>query len=173
FAVASKKTCWCFCLMIVAVGAFGITLLKPESNNFIALAVFMFAVNATFAGLWALAPSLLSDIVDYGTLKTGNNCSALYFSLYTFTAKSSGALGGTVALGVVGWFGFDATAASTEHSAQHILGLHFAVGYIPMLCFLLAIVCVVLIPMSKHRHRIIRRRLDARESRLNLTQSFI
>ena len=78
-----------------------------------------------------MVPSLLSDIVDYGTWKFGADRAGTYFSLYTFINKAVGALGGAMGLAIAGWVGFDPT--TTTHSDMSISGVRFAIAWIPAL----------------------------------------
>ncbi|MDA9096177.1 MFS transporter [Porticoccaceae bacterium] len=117
-------------------------------------------LNGLTAGVVALLPSFTSDVIDYDAWKSGQDRAATYFSLYTLTLKSTVALGGALALGIAGAYGFDATLS--EHSEDSIRGLHLAIGYLPALCFLLAIPLILLGPITQRRHKIIRARLDQR-----------
>lgn len=160
-----KKACWVLCMLLITLSALGFCQLTPGPNNFGLVAVMLVMSSSAAAGAAAIAPSLLSDIIDYDTWKSGTDRAATYFSLYTLTAKSSAALGGALALAVAGGFGFDATA--TQHSEMHLLGLHLAMGYIPAVFFLLSVIFMLLNPINERRHTIIRHRLDARETHVH------
>jgi len=78
-------------------------------------------------------------------------------------SKSAGALGTGLGLAIVGWYGFDATlSVQTEDGA--IAGLTLATAWIPASIMLLSCLAIVNIPLTAHRHSIVRRRLDSQEA---------
>lgn len=158
-----KQVTWIVGMVLSTLGMVGTGLLSPETTGWLALLVCMILISSGFACFGHMVPSLLSDIVDYGTWKFGTDRAATYFSLFTFVNKTVGALGGAVALAIAGWVGFDPTAAIHEDSA--ISGVRFAIAWIPALFILLSIFLITRIPITTKRHGIIRRRLDARSYR--------
>ncbi len=105
--------------------------------------------------------SLLPDIIDYDTLKTGRERSASYFSVQSFLAKlSSTTLGFPLGGAILGFYGFD--PAHPTHTEKTLLGFQFAMGWIPAILFAFALVLVFIFPINTHRSNIIRRRLDSR-----------
>ncbi len=103
---------------------------------------------------------MLSDIIDYSQWKTGVEKHATYFSIKVFFEKANFAAGAALGLAVAGWCGFD--VSSEAHSRESILGLKTAIAWIPTLVGLVSLIFIGLNPMNERRHRIIRRRLDAR-----------
>ena len=157
----SKQQAWILLMVLMALSALLFTRLSPgEEHNLAYLICISMLYNCPAAALWALAPSLLSDAVDYDSVKSGHSRAGVFFSVYSFALKSSMALAASLALAVAAWYGFDATAST--HSAQHVLGLHLSVGYLPIVCYLLSAAVIFFNPITAQRHRIIRRRLDAR-----------
>ena len=137
------------------------------NNAYSLLLIFIFvAVWATASSIVNVAAfSLLSDISDYGTLQSGVDRSATYFSLTSLTGKTVMALGIAASLAIAGWFGFDPKAGA--HSSQVFWGLILCMCIIPILCNLLSIYCLSKITITSRRHDVIRRRLDARAARLS------
>ena len=135
--------------------------LEPEQADLMTLSLVMILVYISALG--AIGPALLSEIIDYSTWKFGVDRSATYFALFTFAAKTAVAVGTSLGLAIAGWYGFD--AAASEQSAQAVFGLRLAACWLPTLFMLSSIVVFSVIPMNAYRHRIIRRRLDARRLR--------
>lgn len=132
--------------------------LSPGESGFISLLLVMilcYGLGASANG--ALAPSLLADIIDYHRWKFGGDHTGTYFSLYTFVAKGSLAIGGAMGLAVAGVYGFD--PAEEIHSVENIMGLHLAIAWIPAVMVLVSIVLFLSNPMTTRRHNIIRKRL--------------
>lgn len=134
-------------------------------NNAFSL-VFLVLFNAVYALSSAMGNvavfSLLSDISDYGTLKSGVDRSATYFSLSSLAGKTCMALGIAGSIAIAGWFGFDPKAEL--QGSQVVWGLVLCMVIIPIALNLIAVYCVSKTAITTQRHNVIRRRLDARGS---------
>lgn len=142
---------------LYGAGAFGTSFLEPGQAGLLSLSLVM--VMAYMSAISAVAPSMLAEIIDYGTWKFGVDRSATYFSVFAFSAKAALAFGSSIALWIVSWYGFDPVLS--EQTARAVFGLHLAACWLPALLMLSSIVAFGLIPMNRYRHRIIHRRLDA------------
>jgi glycoside/pentoside/hexuronide:cation symporter, GPH family len=158
-----KQITWMAGMVLVVFGTIGTGLLSPETTGRFELLLCMTLALGGYGAFNIMVTSLLSDIVDYGTWKFGNDRAATYFSLYTFINKTVGALGGALGLAVAGWAGFDLTA--TSHSDAAIAGLRLGVAWIPVAFIVLSIVFIAQIPITARRHAIIHRRLYSRSAR--------
>jgi Na+/melibiose symporter-like transporter len=158
-----KKTTWGIALGLISVGFVSAGLLVPGESSFMPLMMINTLVVLGFAAYSILVPSMLADIIDYGTWKSGIELGATYFSVFTLMGKATMAIGGALGLFVAGGYGFDPTISM--HTADAIFGLRLAIAWLPALIILLALVFVALIPINARRHVIIRRRLDVRASR--------
>lgn len=107
--------------------------------------------------------SLLSDVSDHCTLKTGIDRSATCFSLQSLATKTCLAIGIALSIGLAGGLGFDPTAVS--QGAYVYWGLSLCIGVIPIVFSLSAIACISRIGITAHRHAVIRKRLDLRTAR--------
>jgi len=159
-----KQTAWVLGMLLVIIGMVGNGLLSPDATGWHELLLCMTLISSGFAAFGIMVPSLLSDIVDYGTWKFGTDRAGTYFSLYTFINKTMVALGGSLALTIAGVMGFDVTA--TIHSDTAIAGLRLGMSLLPALFIIPSIVFVFRIPITARRHAIIRRRMDSRAIRL-------
>ncbi|MDB4000840.1 MFS transporter [bacterium] len=166
-----KQAAWIVAMVLVMLGSVGCGFLSPEDTGWLALLFCMALITSGFACFSIMVPSLMSDIVDYGTWKFGTDRAATYFSLYTFINKSVGALGGALGLAIAGWVGFDPTA--TNHSDMAISGVRFTIAWIPALFILLSIFFISRIPITAHRHAVIRRRLDSRFMRAAAVMKYL
>ena len=107
---------------------------------------------------------MLSDLVDYSQWKFKTDCKASYFALSILLDKASLALGSGLGIMIFGWYGFD--PADPVYSAENVFAVRLALGWVPIPLFLLSIIFLLFIPITTHRHSLIRRRLDARAARL-------
>jgi len=162
--IFGKKRCWIIGLFINIICLSGYSQLAPESSPFIPLLILATIIAVTGPALGVAPLSLLSDIIDYGTLTSGKNQAGSYFSVLTFVSKTNVAIGTTAGLGIAGWYGFDASA--TVHSTESIFGLQLSVIYLPIALMVAATAVVFFIPMNEEQHRKIRQELDIREAEL-------
>jgi Na+/melibiose symporter-like transporter len=116
----------------------------------------LFATGSTAIAVFTAA--ILADIVDYATLKSGQDYAGSYYAVYTLALKSNIAIGAAIGLMVAGFSGFDASAVS--HDDAHILGLHLAIAYIPAVSIAISLIFIALTPIGERRQTIIRRRLN-------------
>ena len=119
------------------------------------------------SGILAIAPAMLSKIIDYSTWKSRNENTAIYYSLYAFLTKAGLAIGVAVGLAIADWYGFDATV--TSQAAENVVGLLLAMVWLPVAFILSALVFTLLNPINSRRHKIIRRCLDVRARREDVT----
>jgi Na+/melibiose symporter-like transporter len=99
-----------------------------------------------------------ADVIDLDTLASGENRAALFFSTYSFTAKLSGSLGGTIALFGLALFGFNA-APGAVNDADQMFGLRFLFALLPSAFYLLACAIIWKYPITEERHAEMRAQL--------------
>ena len=105
-----------------------------------------------------MVPAILSDIIDYSSLRYKTDSVATYFSIQTFTYKFVMSIGSAVSLGLAGWFGFDVSLAVQNSSGD--IGILMASSWIPTALAFVAFLLAFAIPINRKRHAIIRRKLD-------------
>jgi len=163
-----KKTVWITGKLFTCAGALGLISLSPGDTVFLDIVwPYMLFQLGMVAGAIA-APSLVSDLIDYSNWKFKTDCTAGYYGLYILMTKAFMALGSALGIMLLGWYGFD--PAAPVYTAETIFVVHLAIGWLPILLFLVAIVFLCLVPINTRRHRIIRRRLDSIALR-NITKS--
>lgn len=112
----------------------------------------------TFAGLnfcqvvySSMPPAIIGDIADESMLKTREDQSATYYSVYTFLYKSVLGIGTGLAMYISGAvFGFDATAKI--QNAKAVLGIKVMMGYLPAALVVAAVVVLLFYPITKARY---------------------
>ena len=130
-------------------------------------------VGGKFVGttcLNALAPAILGDIADYGSLKSGRSHGALYYALYGFLVKVTMGVGAGLALWVAGHFGFEPN--NSDQLDNGILGIRLGFIILPAVAASIACLLIIFTPISKRRHQIIQRRLVARSFEGGPKQSY-
>lgn len=114
-------------------------------------------------GFAALPNSMKADVIDLDTLSSGENRAALFFSTYSFTAKLSGSVGGTIALFGLALFGFNA-APDAMNDADQLFGLRFLFALLPSVFYLLACAIIWNYPITQKKHAEMRAELEQRSN---------
>jgi len=147
------------CCLSTLLTLVGMALVRPGPNAF-AIIFILFAISAfTSAGNESTRWSMMADVVDYGTLRTGEQRAGNYYAAMSFIAKVSLAAGGGLALVIAGAFGFSAEHANTP-AAMH--GFFLAFIATPILLNGIASLYAYRFPLDSRRQSIVRRRLDRR-----------
>ncbi len=110
--------------------------------------------------------SMVADAADRHRLETGQDRSALFFSVFSISMKSAMAVAIGIALPLVAWAGFDPAAKHNSPEALHMLLLAFALG--PAIAHALSAWLISRFPIDESAHAEIRRALDARDAASNL-----
>ena len=110
-----------------------------------------------------LPASMAADVVDLDTLRTGEQRTGLYFSLWGMVNKGAVALGVLIATNGVALFGFDPSSAT--NSAEAKMALAWLYSIIPA-----AIACVALpllwnYPLTRERQERMRNHIERRDRR--------
>jgi len=103
--------------------------------------------------------SMVADIADKHRLETGEDRSALFFSVFSVSSKAAMAAAVGIALPLVGWAGFDPRAVHNSPEALRALLLVFALG--PALSHLVSALSINRFPLDEAAHGEIRHALDA------------
>ena len=154
-----KKNVWVLALVFVVISFVYTGMLTPNKARFLDLVAAKTIQSLGLSCIMIIGPSMLSEIIDYSSWKFRANNAATYFSIYTFTYKTSSAIAAALGLGIAGWYGFDASA--TIHSPKSIFGLTLAIAWLPPVFACIGLMFALLSPIDTRRHAIIRRRLDA------------
>jgi Na+/melibiose symporter-like transporter len=105
--------------------------------------------------------SMVADVADADRLHSGEDRTALFFSVFSISTKAAMAMAVGVALPLVAWLGFDPKAAANTPEALRGLAMVFALG--PALAHLVSAALVNGFPLDAQAHGEIRRRLAQRE----------
>jgi Na+/melibiose symporter-like transporter len=105
--------------------------------------------------------SMVADVADQHRLHTGEDRTALFFSVFSISMKTGMAVAVGIALPLVSWLGFDPHVPHNSPSALHGLLLTFALG--PAILHALAALCVSGFPLDAAAHERVRQQLAERE----------
>lgn len=127
----------------------------------------IFLLLATVQGLTQASGNLilramLADVADEHRLRTGNDRTAMLFSVFSVSGKAGSALPLGVALPIIAWFGFDPAAANNPDTGLRALAMVFGLG--PFLAHLFAAWLMRGFDIDEVRQAQIRRELEARDA---------
>jgi Na+/melibiose symporter-like transporter len=110
------------------------------------------------AGSMTLPAAILADVVDYGTLKTGEVRTGSYFAFYTLTSTIAMAIGAALGFMLLSAFGYDAKVGAINGATAQ-LGMMITVVAIPTVLKIGGALMVWHFPIDARAHSTIRRRL--------------
>ena len=155
---------------LINMGAFAIIPfiiygLKPLDAGYVLPAMFAVTIvrGATMSASGVLGMSILADVADLDTLKTGEQRTGFLFSFLGMVRKIFEAAGVGIALPIVSWFGFN--PGLEENSQAALFSLLAMYCLLPLLLWLASIAIIWRYPISPARQERLRRALRLKEAR--------
>ncbi len=108
-----------------------------------------------------LPNAMKADVIDYDTLRTGENRAALFFSAWSFAQKSTASIGAAIAMFGLAFLGFNAEPGAVN-SEDELFGLRFLFSAFPSIFFLGGALIVWNFPITPERQREIRAEIEAK-----------
>ena len=125
--------------------------------------IIMMLKGSAVGALIFLPASMAADVVDLDRLRTGEQRTGLYFSLWGMVNKGAVALGVFVATNGAAWFGFDPSSSANSESAKLALALLYSV--IPALLACVALPLLWKYPLTRERQERMRIHIEKRDLR--------
>ncbi|MFT5577716.1 MAG: GPH family glycoside/pentoside/hexuronide:cation symporter [Paraglaciecola psychrophila] len=138
-----------------------IPLLGPD--QFWLFVVIMLLKGSAVGALVFLPASMAADVVDLDTLRTGEQRTGLYFSLWGMVNKAAVALGVLLATTGVTLFGFDPSLAENTATAKMSVAILYSI--VPAVLACIALPLLWKYPLSKERQERMRAHIQRRDSR--------
>jgi len=110
-----------------------------------------------------LGPSIMADVVDLDTIKSGEQRAAFMFAFLGMVRKTFEAMGVGIALPILAWAGFN--AQSRENSPEALLALLAMYCLVPLVLWLISIAIILRYPITKERQARLRSALERRIER--------
>lgn len=162
-ARVDKHLAWSIAWLLHAILLPLIWFMDPAATPFWLFLVYGIAISAVQAPNMAFALSMLSDIVDYDTLRSKEVRAGSYFSLLSLFNKGANAVGAALAFYILAWVGYDAKSVANTESAN--FGLLMANNGIPAIMCVVAALVMFRYGLTRRKHGIIQRRLMIASSR--------
>jgi GPH family glycoside/pentoside/hexuronide:cation symporter len=124
-------------------------------------------VVAAVAGLgfsvqWVCPWSMLPDVIEYDEKMTGERREGIYYGLWNFLSKFTGALGVAVSGWVLKLYGFDANAV--QQSAQALFGIRFFFAIVPSIVIFISLPFLIWYPITRKSHAALVKELAERKA---------
>lgn len=146
-----------FCITLIGTGTISFLCFFLEYGDYTQFHILFLLKGACFGGLQFLPASMLADVVDVDSLKTGGRRAGTFFALNGMIAKISAMLAVWAALRLVDFFGF---IPGAENGETEMLALRFLYCIGCAAFFLPALFLTWFYPLTKQKHENLRRELD-------------
>jgi len=118
-------------------------------------------VGIGFSAQWVFPWSMLPDVVEYDEEMTGERREGIYYGLWAFLSKFTGALG----VAVCGWalqlYGYVPNVAQTEHA---LFGIRFFFAVVPSVVLIVSLPFLIWYPITRQNHAALVQKLAARKA---------
>jgi len=154
-----KKSLYIIGMVIFTIGDIGIFFSPYSAINLI---IFFTVLAGIGTGIfYVLLLAMVADTAEYAEWKTGKRAEGITYSLYTFMAKFSAAIGGTSAGTILSMSGYIPNAVQTASADFNIRAL-FTLG--PFISGIIAVVIMNFYPLDSASFARIVRDLDKRRN---------
>ena len=136
--------------------------LMGPGHYWVFFAIMMLKGSAVGA-LVFLPASMAADVIDLDTLRTGEQRTGLYFSLWGMVNKGGVALGVFLSTNLAAWYGFNPSAEENTEAAKFALACLYSV--IPAFLACLSLPLLWNYPLTKKRQQRMRSHIESRDSR--------
>ena len=119
-----------------------------------------FVAGLGFSAQWVFPWSMMPDVVEIDQAMTGERREGMYYGMWAFLGKFTGALG----IAVSGWalklYGYVPNAAQTDHA---LLGIRLFFGVVPSVVLILSLPLLFWYPITRASHARLRAQLEGKE----------
>ncbi len=136
-----------------------------ETGKFLFFIIVMCLKGSAIGALSALPSAMCADVIDVDTAQTGLRRAGAYFSIWSMVRKGAYALGVTVGLSLVVWFGFDAQADphNTTNTEFTLLMVACVYSVIPALFKFVGVPLLWSYPLTEDKVREIQDEIAAKQ----------
>jgi Na+/melibiose symporter-like transporter len=125
--------------------------------------VIMLLKGSAVGALVFLPASMAADVIDLDTLRTGEQRTGLYFSLWGMVNKGGVALGVFLSTNLAAWYGFNPSADENTAAAKLALACLYSVFPAALACLSLPLLWRY--PLTKERQQRMRAHIERRDNR--------
>jgi len=155
----NKEPAYALGLSIASISILLTFFLKPEPTSLIFLVAF--GAGLGFSAQWVFPWSMLPDVVEYGEWDTGERREGVYYGMWAFMGKFTGAIG----IAMSGWalelYGY---IPDMEQTARALFGIKFWFGPVSVIAFIASLPFLIFYPITRQKHTQLVAALAARKA---------
>lgn len=159
-----KHKAFAVCMGVVSLVSISCYFL--ENGDVTAFKILFLLKGACFGGLALLPASMLADVVDVDTARSGGKRAGTFFAISGMAGKLASAFGTSAPLFIIAWLGFNATGQVDVNSDETLRWLSFNYAIMPAFFFGTALYLVWKYPLTPERHASLRIMIEKRNARL-------
>jgi GPH family glycoside/pentoside/hexuronide:cation symporter len=113
-----------------------------------------------FSAQWVFPWSMLPDVIEYDEKKTGERREGIYYGLWAFLSKFTGALGIAVSGWALGLFGY---VPNVEQTTRALFGIRLFFAIVPAIVLLISLPFLIWYPITRQKHADLVKELEERK----------
>jgi GPH family glycoside/pentoside/hexuronide:cation symporter len=117
-----------------------------------------------FSAQWVFPWSMLPDVIEYDEKMTGERREGIYYGLWAFLSKFTGALGVAVSGWALGLFGYVPNVEQTVHA---LFGIRLFFAIVPAVVILISLPFLIWYPITRQKHAELVKELADRKATLS------
>ena len=114
-----------------------------------------------FSAQWVFPWSMLPDVIEYDEKMTGERREGIYYGLWAFLSKFTGALGVAVSGWALGLFGY---VPNVEQTVRALFGIRLFFAVVPAVVILISLPFLVWYPITRKSHAALVKELAERKA---------
>jgi GPH family glycoside/pentoside/hexuronide:cation symporter len=123
--------------------------------------VIAFVAGMGFSTQWVSPWSMLPDVIEYDELLTGERREGVFYGLWAFLSKFTGALGVAVAGWALAWFNY---VPNAEQTSEALFGIRFFFCIVPAVVILFSLPILIRYPITRANHAELVKQLAERKA---------
>ena len=151
-----------FMVTLLVVAAVSAANLFLGSGDYLPFFLLFIVKGFCFGGLQFLPVSMLADVVDVDTARSGGQRAGAYFAIIGFTEKIAVAFGTGFSLNLIGLLGFAAAGGVAASTPEGVLALRLVYCLGPIVFYGAAFYYIWSYPLTPARHARLRERIARR-----------
>lgn len=113
-----------------------------------------------FSAQWVFPWSMLPDVIEYDEKMTGERREGIYYGLWAFLSKFTGALGIAVSGWALGLFGY---IPNMEQTSRALFGIRLFFAIVPAIVLLISLPFLIWYPITRQKHAALVKELAERK----------
>jgi glycoside/pentoside/hexuronide:cation symporter, GPH family len=159
-----KRNAWLMGMLTVIIAQPGYWFLGPGDLNYMMIVFFVLGIG--IGSFNAVPAAMKADVVDLDRIRSGEDRTGLFFSVWSLANKLVIAFAAGIALNLLALFDFQATG---NNGPVQIDALRVVFIFLPVLCYIIAFLVMWNYPISETRHKRLISMLERRTARRGRT----